>query len=76
MNEPKGLYGKYIIYPAEALGRLDEYRPIEDAFVLRPGKDHIAREALAHYATRTPNADLRSDLWEWLYRLEASGLNG
>ena len=60
----RGLYAKYQVL------RASDGEPIADCFVLRPDNDQIAREAIAHYATRTPNRTLASHLWEWLYRLE------
>ncbi len=65
-HSERGLYAKYQV--------LHNGKFVTDCFVLRPENDQIAREAIAHYATRTPNRTLASHLWEWLYRLERIGI--
>jgi hypothetical protein len=62
----EGLYGKYLVYDAEAEGQFDEYHPVSDVFVLRPTNDPAARAALGAYAKATDNLALSRDLWRWL----------
>lgn len=55
-----GLKQKYFVFKAHT-GEL-----VEDSFVLVPGRDKAATEALAVYATATDNERLSMDLWNWL----------
>ena len=61
-NEPKGdgLYGKYTVYKNKD-GSL-----VTDCFILRPAKDPAAVAALRAYAATTDNAELASDIINWV----------
>lgn len=61
-----GLYAKYHVIKA------DTREQVENCFVLRPGRDKAAREALRTYAHWTDNEALRADLLAWLEHIEAS----
>lgn len=70
--EPRGLYGKYIIYKTSTGEPLDG-----PAFVLRIDRDPAARAALAHYADEVAasNATLAADLRAMLAAMQAEGDN-
>lgn len=61
-NEPErdGLYGKYTVYKNKD-GSL-----VTDCFILRPAKDPAAVAALRAYAATTDNAELASDIINWV----------
>ncbi|WP_226043335.1 hypothetical protein [Natrinema sp. DC36] len=61
-GEQVGLYDKYSV-------RKDGQR-VTDCFVLEPGDDPAAREALRTYAAETEDDDLAADLAEWTDDLE------
>ena len=61
----KGLYKKYnVTYAANGIPVFGKH------FVLRPNNDPAAREALKTYAEKTPNEQLREDIFEWLHEIE------
>jgi len=57
-TEHPGLYQKYDV-------QKDGWA-VENCFVLKPGDDPAAREALIHYAEVTDNEELAKDLREWV----------
>ena len=60
-NEARaGLYGKYTVYKNKD-GSL-----VTDCFILRPAKDPAAVAALRAYAATTDNAELASDIINWV----------
>ncbi|MHB0877007.1 MAG: hypothetical protein ACYC5O_13290 [Anaerolineae bacterium] len=67
MGEPKGIYDKYRVTKTSTGEALDG-----DYFVLRPGRDPAARQALAAYAdaVRASNSQLAADIDGWLSRLK------
>lgn len=73
MEEPKGLYDKYKVTKSATGEALDG-----DYFVLRPGRDPAARQALAAYANavRASNSRLATDLDAWLSRLKSGPAAG
>jgi hypothetical protein len=83
--EPKGLYGKYVVFKANDVRAvpLDGARgiarcyeapleaPVKGCFVLRPEKDKAALSALLQYATMTTDMKLRAELRAWADRIYA-----
>lgn len=59
----RGLYGKYVV--------LKDGEPQDGCFVLKPGSDAAAREALAAYADATENSELETELEQWLDTLDS-----
>lgn len=68
MSDPSdtGLYQKYEVFK-------DGERVEEDCFVLKPGADPIAREALKEYSLWTDDNDLATDLIEWVDAIDRGG---
>jgi hypothetical protein len=60
-----GLYEKYEVYK--------DGEPVEDCFVLEPGSDPDAREALMHYMRVTEDEELAQDLHDWLSEIRTGG---
>jgi len=56
LMEKNGLYSKYVVRKA------DTGEAVTDCFVLRPGKDPAAVEALREYARVTDNRELATDI--------------
>lgn len=56
----KGLKRKYLVFKS------DTGEMVENCFVLRPGKDPAAVEALRAYARATDNATLSADIVNWV----------
>jgi hypothetical protein len=78
-KDPKGLYGKYVIFKARDV-QFQEKKPhynvlfdavaLEGCFVLRPEKDKAARKALGTYAVSGIDPELCNDLVAWIKKLE------
>lgn len=58
----EGLYGKYEVY--------EDGEPVENCFVLEPGSDEAARQAIYEYAKATDNQKLASELRGWMEAIE------
>ena len=58
--ERAGLYGKYTVYKNK------DSSLVTECFVLRPTKDPAAVAALRAYAAATDNAELASDIINWV----------
>lgn len=82
-REPRGLYGKYVVFKSKDIRFQDkkprcsvmfDAEPLADCFVLRPEKDKAARKALGTYAVAYAvsgvDPQLCKDLVEWVQRLE------
>jgi hypothetical protein len=59
----KGLYEKYEVYKGN--------EPVSECFVLEPGSDAAAREAISAYADETADEDLADDLRDWIRSIES-----
>jgi hypothetical protein len=74
--DQRGLYGKFIVFKADASGTHIEpnSKPLTDVFVLRPERDVHAREALRAYARSSSYEQstrrLAHDLFAWLDAIE------
>ena len=55
-----GLKPKYRVF------KMEDGTLVDGCFVLRPDKDHAAREALRFYATKTENSQLAKDIYDWV----------
>lgn len=60
----QGLKRKYLVFKS------DTGEMVENCFVLRPGKDPAAVEALRAYARATNNATLSADIFNWVGKRE------
>ena len=58
----KGLKTKYLVFKADTGAKVD------NCFILRPGKDPVAIEALRAYASATDNEILAEDIYNWVGR--------
>ena len=56
----KGLKAKYLVFKA------DTGKMVDNCFILRPGKDAAAVEALRAYAKVTDNETLAKDIYNWV----------
>ncbi|MBQ3193774.1 MAG: DUF551 domain-containing protein [Oscillospiraceae bacterium] len=56
----KGLKAKYLVFKA------DTGKVVDNCFILRPGKDAAAVEALRAYANATDNKTLAEDIYSWV----------
>lgn len=56
----KGLKAKYLVFKA------DTGKVVDNCFILRPGKDAAAVEALRAYANATENKTLAEDIYNWV----------
>lgn len=56
----KGLKEKYLVFKA------DTRKKVDNCFVLRPGRDPAATEALRAYAYATDNETLAEDIYNWV----------
>ncbi len=56
----KGLKAKYLVFKA------DTGEKVDNCFILRPGKDPAAIEALRAYASATDNEILAEDIYNWV----------
>ena len=72
----QGLKTKYLVQKMKPPGdtRYVDGPPLTDVFVLRPEKDPVALEALIRYAELTGNVYLHDDLWRWIERIRAEGI--
>lgn len=60
----KGLKAKYLVFKA------DTGEKVDNCFILRPGKDPAAAEALRAYARATDNETLAEDIYNWVGKSE------
>ena len=60
----QGLKRKYLVFKS------DTGEMVENCFVLRPGEDPAAVEALRVYARATNNATLSADIFNWVGKRE------
>jgi hypothetical protein len=60
----QGLYKKFTVINNETGEEVQE-----QTFTLNPQTDPIAKSALLHYASETPNQALRNDIRNWLQDL-------
>lgn len=69
-RELGGLYQKYRVTRVDTDG-YDPDEAVGGCFVLRPGSDPVAAEAIMYYAFRTDDMMLAHDLKHWIMGLRA-----